>query len=125
MDGNLSTFPITKQEGANTLNVADGVRSRIPKLTEIPAGASVKFIYDQSLYIREAIANLQKEGLLGAGLAGLMIFFFLRSVKAALVVSLAIPLSLTAALVLLYHERTEREHHDFGRLGFSDRDIAR
>jgi multidrug efflux pump subunit AcrB len=31
-----------------------------------------------------------------------MIFFFLRSVKAALVVSLAIPLSLTAALVLLY-----------------------
>jgi len=95
-------IPITKQEGANTLNVADGVRSRIPKLTEIPAGASVKFIYDQSLYIREAIANLQKEGLLGAGLAGLMIFFFLRSVKAALVVSLAIPLSLTAALVLLY-----------------------
>src|SRR4029079_10015537 len=79
-----------------------GVRSRIPKLTEIPASASVKFIYDQSLYIREAIANLQKEGILGAGLAGLMIFLFLRSIKAALVVGLAIPLSLTAALVALY-----------------------
>ena len=103
VNGRESVYvPITKQEGANTLNVADGVRSRIPKLTEIPASASVKFIYDQSLYIREAIANLQKEGLLGACLAGLMIFFFLRSVKAALVVSLAIPLSLTAALVLLY-----------------------
>ena len=45
---------------------------------------------------------MQKEGLLGAGLAGLMIFLFLRSIKAALVVGLAIPLSLTAALVALY-----------------------
>ena len=103
VNGRESVYiPVTKQEGANTVNVADGVRSRIPKLTEIPAGASVKFIYDQSLYIREAISNLQKEGLLGAGLAGLMIYLFLRSVKAALVVSLAIPLSLTSALVLLY-----------------------
>jgi multidrug efflux pump subunit AcrB len=103
VNGRESVYiPVTKQEGANTVNVADGVRSRIPKLTEIPAGASVKFIYDQSLYIREAISNLQKEGLLGAGLAGLMIYLFLRSAKAALVVSLAIPLSLTSALVLLY-----------------------
>ncbi|MEP6888280.1 MAG: efflux RND transporter permease subunit [Nitrospirales bacterium] len=103
VNGRESVYiPVTKQEGANTVNVSDGVRSRIPKLTEIPAGASVKFIYDQSLYIREAISNLQKEGLLGAALAGLMIYLFLRSAKAALVVSLAIPLSLTSALVLLY-----------------------
>ncbi len=103
VNGHESTYlPITRQEGANTLEVADGVKARLPKLTEIPANTSVKFIYDQSLYIRQAIANLQKEGLLGAGLAGLMIFLFLRSVKAALVVGLAIPLSLTAALVSLY-----------------------
>jgi multidrug efflux pump subunit AcrB len=103
VNGRESVYiPVTKQEGANTLAVADGVRDRIPKLTEIPAGASVKFLYDQSLYIREAIHNLQKEGLLGAALAGFMIYIFLRSVKAALVVGLAIPLSLTSALVLLY-----------------------
>jgi len=103
VNGREATYlPITRQEGANTLEVTDGVRARLHKLTEIPAGASVKFIYDQSLYIRQAIANLQKEGLLGAGLAGLMIFLFLRSVKAALVVGMAIPLSLTAALVSLY-----------------------
>src|SRR5581483_8416933 len=95
-------IPVTKQQGANTLAVADGVRARLPNLTEIPANTSVKFVYDQSLYIRQAISNLQKEGVLGAMLAGLMIFVFLRSTKAALVVGLAIPLSLTAALVLLY-----------------------
>jgi multidrug efflux pump subunit AcrB len=103
VNGREATYlPITRQEGANTLEVTDGVRARLHKLTEIPAGASVKFIYDQSLYIRQAIANLQKEGLLGAGLAGLMIFLFLLSLKAALVVGMAIPLSLTAALVSLY-----------------------
>ncbi len=103
VNGHEATYlPITRQEGANTLEVTDGIRAKLHKLTEIPAGATVKFIYDQSLYIRQAIANLQKEGLLGAGLAGLMIFLFLRSVKAALVVGLAIPLSLTAALVALY-----------------------
>ena len=103
VNGREATYlPITRQEGANTLEVTDGVRAKLHKLTEIPAGTSVKFIYDQSLYIRQAIANLQKEGLLGAGLAGLMIFIFLRSLKAAMVVGLAIPLSLTAALVALF-----------------------
>ncbi|MGE0278217.1 MAG: efflux RND transporter permease subunit [Nitrospiraceae bacterium] len=103
VNGRESTYiPITRQEGANTLEVADGIKARLSHLAEIPPGATVKYIYDQSLYIRQAIANLQKEGLLGAGLAGLMIFLFLRSVKAALVVGLAIPLSLTAALVALY-----------------------
>ncbi len=103
VNGREATYlPIARQEGANTLEVTDGIRDKLRKMTEIPAGATVKFLYDQSLYIRQAIANLQKEGLLGAGLAGLMIFLFLRSVKAALVVGLAIPLSLTAALVALY-----------------------
>jgi len=103
VNGREATYiPITRQEGANTLEVTDGIRAKLPTLTEIPAGTTVKFLYDQSLYIRQAIANLQKEGLLGAGLAGLMIFLFLRSIKAALVVGLAIPLSLTAALVALY-----------------------
>ncbi|MCE9537374.1 MAG: efflux RND transporter permease subunit, partial [Nitrospirae bacterium] len=103
VNGREATYlPITRQEGANTLEVTDGIRAKLTKLTEIPAGTTVKFIYDQSLYIRQAIANLQKEGLLGAVLAGLMIYLFLSSMKAALVVGLAIPLSLTAALVALY-----------------------
>ncbi len=103
VNGREATYlPITRQEGANTLEVTDGIRAKLKKLTDIPADASVKFIYDQSLYIRQAIANLQTEGLLGAALAGLMIFLFLRSIKAALVVGLAIPLSLTSALVALY-----------------------
>ena len=103
VNGREATYlPITRQEGANTLEVTDGIRAKLTQLKEIPAEATVKFIYDQSLYIRQAIANLQKEGLLGAVLAGLMVYLFLSSFKAALVVGLAIPLSLTSALVALY-----------------------
>ncbi len=66
VNGREATYiPITRQEGANTLEVTDGIRAKLSKLTEIPASTTVKFIYDQSLYIRQAIANLQKEGLLG------------------------------------------------------------
>lgn len=67
-------IPVTKQEGANMLDVTDGMRERILKLTEIAAGSTVRFVFDQSQYIREVIHNLQKEGLLGAALAGFMIY---------------------------------------------------
>src|SRR5678816_4198355 len=51
VNGREATYiPITRQEGANTLEVTDGIRAKLPELTEIPAGATVKFIYDQSLY---------------------------------------------------------------------------
>src|SRR5262245_11703793 len=94
VDGREATYlTITRQEGAKTMKDTDDVRGRRYKLTEIPAGAYVKFIYDQFLYIRQAIADLQKGGLLCAGLAGLMIFLFLRSLKAALVGGMVIPLS--------------------------------
>ena len=126
VNGREATYlPITRQEGANTLEVTDGIRAKLHRLTEIPAGTSVKFIYDQSLYIRQAIANLQKEGLLGAFLAGLMIFLFLRSMKAALVVGLAIPLSLTTALVALYLTGQSCQHHDPRGPGARHRDLAR
>ena len=103
MNGREATYiPIMRQEGANTLEVTDGIRAKLPSLTEIPANATVKFIYDQSLYIRQAISNLQKEGSARRRACQADDLLFLRSIKAALVVGLAIPLSLTAALVALY-----------------------
>jgi multidrug efflux pump subunit AcrB len=61
----------------------------------------VKLIFDQSLYIRNAIHTLQHEMLLGGGLACVMILLFLGSVRAMFIVALAIPLSLTSAVICL------------------------
>jgi len=103
VNGRRSVYvPILKQAGANTLAVLDGIREALPKLKGIPAGLEAKLIFDQSLYIRQALATVEHEMLLGGGLACVMILLFLGSVRSMLIIALAIPLSITTALVLLY-----------------------
>src|SRR5256712_811070 len=103
VNGRRSVYvPILKQAGANTLAVLDGIREVLPKLKGIPADLEVKLIFDQSLYIRQALATVEHEMLLGGGLACVMILLFLGSVRSMLIIALAIPLSITTALVLLY-----------------------
>jgi multidrug efflux pump subunit AcrB len=103
VNGRRSVYvPILKQAGANTLKVIDGIREALPKLKGIPADLELKLLFDQSLYIRQAIATVQHEMLLGGGLACLMILLFLGSVRSMLIIALAIPLSIASAFVLLY-----------------------
>src|SRR5437667_86564 len=103
VNGRRSVYvPILKQAGANTLAVLDGVREALPKLKGLPADLEVQLLFDQSLYIRQALATVEHEMLLGGGLACVMILLFLGSVRSMLFMWLAIPLSITSALVLLY-----------------------
>ncbi|HXF92706.1 MAG TPA: efflux RND transporter permease subunit [Nitrospiraceae bacterium] len=95
-------LPIMKQAGANTIQVIDGIKATLPKLLGLPKDLVVKLIFDQSLYIRQAIRTLEHEGLLGGGLACLMVLLFLGSLRSTLIITLAIPLSVTAAFIGLY-----------------------
>ncbi|HJY80875.1 MAG TPA: efflux RND transporter permease subunit, partial [Candidatus Binatia bacterium] len=94
-------IPILKQAGANTIAVIDGIKETLQHLTGLPNDMQVKLIFDQSLYIRNAIQTLQHEMLLGGGLACLMILLFLGSLRAMLIVALAIPLSILSAVIFL------------------------
>jgi multidrug efflux pump subunit AcrB len=103
VNGHRSVYvPILKQAGANTLAVIDGIREALPKLKGMPSDLEIKLLFDQSLYIRQSIGTVQKELLLGGGLACLMILVFLGSVRSMLIIALAIPLSIATAFVLLY-----------------------
>jgi multidrug efflux pump subunit AcrB len=95
-------LPIMKQAGANTIQVIDGIKETLPRLLGLPKELTVKLIFDQSLYIRQAIQTLEEEGLLGGGLACLMVLLFLGSLRSTFVIALAIPLSILGAFVLLY-----------------------
>lgn len=95
-------LPIMKQAGANTIQVIDGIKATLPKLLGLPKDLVVKLIFDQSLYIRQAIRTLEHEGLLGGGLACLMVLLFLGSLRYTFIIALAIPISILAAFVLLY-----------------------
>src|SRR5438445_1214696 len=102
-NGRRSVYvPILKQAGANTLKVIDGIRETLPKLKGIPSDLELKLIFDQSSYIRQSIATVQHEMLLGGGLACLMILVFLGSFRSMLIIALAIPISIASAFVLLY-----------------------
>jgi len=103
IDGRRAVYiPVMKQAGANTLAVVDGVRATLPKLIGLPANLDVKLIFDQSLYIRQSIKTLEDEGLMGGGLACLMVLLFLGSLRYTVIIALAIPLSVTAAFIGLY-----------------------
>jgi multidrug efflux pump subunit AcrB len=95
-------LPILKQAGANTIQVIDGIKEALPKLISLPKDLAVKLIFDQSLYIRQSIQTLEHEGLLGGGLACLMVYLFLGNLRYTLIIALAIPISILSAFVPLY-----------------------
>ena len=103
INGNRAVYlPILKQAGANTIAVIDGIKDILPKLINVSKDLTIKLLFDQSLYIRQAIKTLEHEGLLGGGLACLMVLLFLGSLRSTLIVAMAIPLSVTAAFIGLY-----------------------
>jgi len=103
IDGQKSVYiPIMKQGGdTNTIAVVDGVRQLVKHLYDIPKELKTSIVFDQSVYVKEAIDTVLHEGFLGLILTSLMILVFLGSFRATSAVLLSIPLSALAAFVVL------------------------
>ena len=96
-------IPVTKRSDASTLSVVNLVKKHLPEFQSVlPPDVKVSYEFDQSLYVTDAIANLIKEGALGAVLTGLMVLLFLRDWRTAFIVVINIPLALFAAVVALW-----------------------
>jgi HAE1 family hydrophobic/amphiphilic exporter-1 len=104
VDGQRSCYiPIMKQGGnTNTIDVVNGIRALVGRLYDIPKQMVASVVFDQSVYVKEAIRTVLHEGLLGLILTSLMILIFLGSVRATSAVLLSIPLSALATFVVLY-----------------------
>lgn len=104
VDGQRSVYlPILKQGGdTNTIQVVDGVKQLIGKLTDVPDNLRPRVVFDQSLYVKSAIETLLHEGGVGLLLTALMVLIFLGSTRATVAVFLSIPLSALAAIIGLY-----------------------
>ncbi len=101
--GQKATYiPIMKQGGdTNTISVVDGVRDLIKHLYDVPANLKASLLFDQSVFVKEAINTVMHEGLIGLALTGMMILLFLGNVRATGAVLLSIPLSALATVVIL------------------------
>ncbi|MGH7980865.1 MAG: efflux RND transporter permease subunit, partial [Limisphaerales bacterium] len=103
VDGQPSVYlPVLKQGGdANTIAVVNGIKKAVSHLLDVPKQLVTKVVFDQSVFVRNAIDNLVHEGLIGLVLTGVMILIFLGSLRATLAVFLSIPLSALAAFIAL------------------------
>ncbi len=95
------TLTITKQSGANTVDVATQVEEAFHEAEEAYAEViRIDVIQDQAIFIEESTAGLVQEGLLGAFFAVLVIYTFLRSARTTLVAAVSIPLSIFLAIAV-------------------------
>lgn len=103
VDGQPSVYlPVLKQGGdANTISVVNGIKEAVTHLLDVPKQLVTKVVFDQSVFVRNAIENLIHEGTIGLVLTGVMILIFLGSMRATVAVFLSIPLSALAAFMAL------------------------
>jgi multidrug efflux pump subunit AcrB len=96
-------IPVTKRADASTLAVISAVKAAIPEFKKVvPDDVDVSLQFDQSPFVTNSLRGLIIEGLLGAGLTGLMVLIFLRDWRSAVIVIMNIPFALLSAVILLW-----------------------
>jgi multidrug efflux pump subunit AcrB len=104
VDGQKSVYaPILKQGGdTNTIAVVNGIKKAVTTLRDIPSQMHAHVVFDQSLFVKEAISTVLREGGIGLFLTAVMILLFLGSMRATAAVFLSIPLSVLITFFILH-----------------------
>ena len=104
VNGQKSVYvPILKQGGdTNTIAVVKGIRAAIGNLRDIPEQLKTHVVFDQSLFVKQAISTVMREGGTGLFLTAILILIFLGSFRATMAVFLSIPISVMVAFFLLH-----------------------
>ncbi len=108
---NLGTFngkpailvQITKQPGANVIEVVDSIRQQLPELkAALPVSVDQGILFDTTTSIRNAVHDVEVSLILSTLLVILVVFLFLRNFKATLVPTICVPLSLLGTFGVMY-----------------------
>ncbi|MCZ6809533.1 MAG: efflux RND transporter permease subunit [Proteobacteria bacterium] len=95
---------ISKSTGSNMVDVTDRVMAEVEKISRLPQmqGINIFSLDNQGDSVRESLSDLLNAGMVGALLALLVLYMFLRQVTTTLIVIAAVPFSLTITLGVLY-----------------------
>lgn len=93
---------IEKQTGYSTGDVSDKIKERFDRLKEENENLGVSILMDQGIYIDLVVNSVIDNMLSGAVLAILILFLFLKDIRPTFVIACSIPLSVVAAVVLMY-----------------------
>ena len=102
LKGEVVSARIIKQFGADTVQVAAGIRQAIEDIRRaLPKGVELRIVYDQSQLVNSALGGVGRAVMLGGVFVVLVILLLLGNLRAAMVVTLTIPLSIALAGLLL------------------------
>jgi HAE1 family hydrophobic/amphiphilic exporter-1 len=102
-DSRAIVLAIQRQPDANTVEVVDMVRAKLPQMrAQIPPAINMAPLFDRSLSIRAAVWNVQETLAIAICLVIMVIFLFLRKVSATIIPALAVPVSLIGTCAAMY-----------------------
>jgi multidrug efflux pump len=94
---------IQRQPGANIISVADKIKLLLPQLqSSLPAAVRVSILTDRTETIRASVKDVEFELTLTIGLVVMVIFLFLRNLRATVIPSVAVPLSIVGTFGVMY-----------------------
>jgi len=93
---------ILKSGAASTLDIIANVKKLLPQIrASLPPSLTLKAVGDQSVFVTSAVMSVVREGLIAAGLTGLLILVFLGSWRSTLIITISIPLAILFSLTML------------------------
>jgi multidrug efflux pump len=94
---------VQRQPGANVIKVVDNIKANLKQWTaDLPATVQVSVLSDRTTTIRASVEDVEFELVLAVGLVVMVIFLFLRNLRATLIPSLSVPLSLVGTFAAMY-----------------------
>jgi HAE1 family hydrophobic/amphiphilic exporter-1 len=97
------TMAVQRQPGTNTVAVVDAIRALMPQFRQqLPASVNLDVLNDRSISIRSSVNDVQFALLLAMGLVVMVIFLFLRNVRATIIPTLALPTSIVGTFAAMY-----------------------
>lgn len=101
-DASIS-LSVLKQSDGNTVTVADNIKKALPEIqAKLPQGMKVEVLNDTSKYIKNSINTVVEHTLLGAVFSVIILYLFLNSVRATLIIGIVIPISVISTFSMMY-----------------------
>src|SRR2546425_7772448 len=97
------TMAVQRQPGTNTVAVVDSIKALMPQFREqLPASVNLDVLNDRSISIRNSVNDVKFSLLLAMALVVMVIFLFLRNIRATIIPTLALPTSIVGTFAALY-----------------------